>query len=261
MAAVTIKTQLKKAGRVAADILDKAAEIIKPGVSTEEVSQLLEEYSNYLYPAFRLASKGYHGFPAPLCISVNEYIIHGVPSGQIIKQGDLVKVDVVVEYKGWFADTARTYGVGTLSGTAIRLTEATERALQAAIDAARPGNTIGDIGYAVQQCAEQEGFSVMRVYSGHGIGRVMHDEPSIPNFGRPKEGLLLKPGMILAIEPMLFAGASDVETGPDNISIKSVDDSLTAHFEHTVVVTGSGPVIITASDRRGGETVKEERRQ
>jgi len=243
-----IKTQLKKAGIAAAEILLALNEFITEGKSGKDVENFAEDFLNTKYPACNFSCKGYNGFPAALCVSVNENIIHGLPNDIPFNKGDLVKVDLVVDYKGWFADTTRTFIIGDVSDDARRLVETTRKALDQAIAAARPGNTTGDLGHVTQQCVEKEGFSVMRKYCGHGIGRAMHMEPSVPNFGEPGTGEPLYPGLILAIEPMAFMGRPEVETADDGISIKAVDNLLTAHFEDTVVVTEDEPVIITRID-------------
>ena len=236
---------MKKAGKVASRILLELQKIIKQGITGVDINNFAEDFISRYYPRFHLSSKGYNGFPASLCVSVNEEIVHGVPSQKIIKNGDLVTVDIVVDYQGWFADTATTYMIGRVSPKAKKLVETTKLALYEAIKAARPGNTVGDLGYIIQNCVEKEGLSVMKKFCGHGIGREMHMEPAIPNFGKKGEGKKLKEGMSIAIETMVFMGKSDIETTDDGWTVKSSDNSLTAHFEHTVLITKNEPLIIT----------------
>jgi len=237
--------EIRKAGKIASKILVKLRKIIKEGITGVDINAFAERFINRHYPESNLSSKGYNGFPASLCVSINEEIIHGIPSQRIIKQGDLVKVDLVVDYKGWFADTAMTYIVGKVGPDKRRLVEITRGALYEAIKVARPGNTTGDLGYIIQNCVEKEGFTVMEKYHGHGIGRKMHMEPAIPNFGKRGEGEILREGTAIAIETMVFMGRSDIEIADDGWTVKSKDNSLTAHFEHTVLITKNKPLIVT----------------
>ena len=236
---------MKKAGKVASRILLELQKIIKQGITGVDINNFAEDFISRYYPGFHLSSKGYNGFPASLCVSVNEAIVHGIPSQRTIKNGDLVTVDIVVDYQGWFADTAMTYMVGRVSPEAKKLVETTKLALYKAIKMARPGNTVGDLGYIIQNCVEKEDLSVMKKFCGHGIGREMHMEPAIPNFGKKGEGKKLKEEMSIAIETMVFMGKSDIEIADDGWTVKSKDNSLTAHFEHTVLITKHRPVIIT----------------
>ena len=236
---------MKKAGKVASKILFELQKIIKQGITGVDINNFAEDFISRYYPGFHLSSKGYNGFPASLCVSVNEAIVHGIPSQRTIKNGDLVTVDIVVDYQGWFADTAMTYMVGRVSPEAKKLVETTKLALYKAIKMARPGNTVGDLGYIIQNCVEKEDLSVMKKFCGHGIGREMHMEPAIPNFGKKGEGKKLKEEMSIAIETMVFMGKSDIEIADDGWTVKSKDNSLTAHFEHTVLITKHRPVIIT----------------
>ncbi len=236
---------MRKAGKAASRILFRLQKIIKPGIREIDINNFAEDFISRYYPGFNLSSKGYNGFPASLCVSVNENIIHGIPSQRVIRNGDLVKVDLVVDHQGWFADTARTYMVGRVSLEAKKLVKTTRAALREAIKAARPGNTTGDLGYIIQNYIEKQNFSVMREFCGHGIGREMHMEPAIPNFGKKGEGQKLIEGMAIAIEPMAFIGKADIEIADDGWAVKSKDNSLTAHFEHTVLITKNKPLIIT----------------
>ena len=241
-----IKTQLKKAGKAAAEILVELQDFVAEGKTGKEVEKFAEDFLSKNYPACNLSCKGYGGFPAALCVSVNENIIHGLPNDLPFKNGDLVKVDIVVDYKGWYADTAATYIIGEAGADKKRLVNTTREALYEGIKAARPGNTTGDLGYIIQNYIEKEGFSVMRKYAGHGIGRDMHMKPQVPNYGSRGEGAVLKEGMAIAIEPMAFMGKPDVEVASDGWAVSSKDRSMTAHFEHTVLITKNKPVIITA---------------
>ncbi len=239
------RIEMRKAGKAASNILVKLRKVIKEGITGLDINAFAEGFIDRYYPGFNLSSKGYNGFPASLCVSINEGIIHGIPSQRVIKNGDLVKVDIVVDYKGWFADTAATYIVGKISLAEKKLVLTTRKALYEAIKASKPGNTTGDLGYIVQNCIEKEGFSVMKKFCGHGIGREMHTEPAVPNFGKRGEGQILKEGMAIAIEPMAFMGKFDIEIAADGWTIKSKDNSMTAHFEHTVLITNNKPLIIT----------------
>lgn len=236
---------MRKAGEVAARILFELRKIIKQGVTGIDINNFAEEFISRYYPGFNLSSKGHKGFPASLCVSVNEDIIHGIPSKKRIKNGDLVKVDIVVDHQGWFADTAMTYMVGRVSLETKKLVETTREALHRAIKAARPGNTTGDLGYIIQNYVKKEGFSVIKEFCGHGIGREMQMEPAIPNFGKKGEGKRLRKGMAIAIETMVFMGSPDIEIADDGWTVKSKDRSLTAHFEHTVLIAKNRPIIIT----------------
>ncbi len=236
--------RIREACRVVHDVLEELARAVAPGVSTAELDRLAAARARALgaAPAFL----GYHGYPASLCVSVNDEVVHGIPSpGRVLRDGDLVGLDFGVEKDGYFGDAARTVAVGAMPEAAARLVEATRDALAAGIAAARPGNRVGDIGAAVQALVEGRGFSVVRDFVGHGIGRRLHEPPQIPNFARAATGETLRPGMVLAIEPMVNVGAPDVEVLDDGWTAVTADGSLSAHFEHTVVVTENGPEILT----------------
>lgn len=234
---------MRKACSIAAAAQRMLAELIRPGISTLELDQAAEAFisSQGARPSF----KGYDGFPASICVSVNNELVHGIPGSRILLDGDIVSVDVGVEYNGYHGDTAWTYGVGAISAEARKLLEATERALYAGISAAKPGVHLYTISYAIQRSLEDDGFSVVREYSGHGIGRELHEEPLVPNFGPPGRGPLLSPGNALAIEPMASAGERYVRTLDDQWTVVTVDGSLCAHFEHTTVITEDGCEILT----------------
>jgi methionyl aminopeptidase len=232
-----------RAGRVVADTLALLGENMRPGVTTQELDELAEDYirSQGGQPTF----KGYHGFPASICTSPNAMVVHGIPGAYRIEEGDLISVDVGVTLTGFVADSAYTFAVGEIDDETQRLLDVGQAALEAGIAQARAGQRIGDISAAVQRTTEEAGFSVVKSLVGHGIGRSMHEEPQIPNWGEPGRGPMLAAGMTLAIEPMINAGGPDVVVAEDRWSISTADESLSAHFEHTVAVTESGPRILT----------------
>ena len=233
-------------GAVLADCHDALAAEIGPGVTTAHLDALAEELirSRGGVPAF----KGYPGptpVPASICASVNDEVVHGIPNGNPLREGDVLAVDCGVILDGWVSDSARTYGIGTVSPIAARLIEATRVSLELAIDACRVGNHVGDIGHAVQTEIEAAGFSVVQSLVGHGVGRSMHEEPQVPNVGRPGTGPELVEGLVIAIEPMVNIGRHEVILGDDGWTIATRDGSLSAHWEHTVAVTADGPRILT----------------
>ena len=234
---------MARAGRVVGDTLALLGESMRPGITTQELDELAEEYirSQGGEPTF----KGYHGFPASICTSPNSMVVHGIPGDYGVEEGDLVSVDVGVTLNGFVADSAYTFAVGEIDDGAQRLLDVGQAALEAGIAEARAGNHVGDISAAIQRTTEEAGFSVVRSLVGHGIGRSMHEEPQIPNWGEPGRGPLLAPGMTLAIEPMINAGGPDVVVAADRWSISTADGSLSAHFEHTVAVTEAEPRILT----------------
>jgi methionyl aminopeptidase len=240
------RTEIEKmaaAGRVVAETIAHVGEHLEPGISTRELDRIGEEFirSQGGVPT----SKGYKGFPAALCISPNSMIVHGIPGSYRVEDGDLISVDVGVTLDGFVADSAFTFAVGEVSPEAERLLEAGQAALAAGIEQARVGNRVGDISHAVQRATEEAGFAVVRSLVGHGVGRSYHEDPQIPNFGPPGRGAPLQPGMTLAIEPMITAGGYEVFLHDDGWSISTEDDSLAAHFEHTVAITEEGPRILT----------------
>ena len=235
---------MKEACRISAGALQLIGKAIEPGVTTAELDRMAEKYilSQGAKPNF----KNYQGYPATACISVNNEVIHGIPSSKrVIKQGDIVSVDLGALFNGYHGDNAATFACGDISDEAKRLLEATEQSLYEGIRAAVAGNRIGDIGNAVQSFIESKGFSVVRKFVGHGIGTALHEAPEVPNFGSAGRGIRLMPGMTLAIEPMVNAGGYDVEIMPDGWTVLTKDGSLSAHFEHTVAITSSGPKILT----------------
>jgi methionyl aminopeptidase len=237
-----------RAGRVVADTLALLGESLRPGVTTKELDQIAEEYirSQGGVPTF----KGYHGFPASICASPNSMVVHGIPGEYRLEDGDLLSVDVGVTLNGFVADSAYTFAIGSISDETQRLLDVGQAALEGGIAEARAGNHVGDISAAVQRTVEEAGFSVVKSLVGHGIGRSMHEEPQIPNWGEPARGPLLATGMTLAIEPMINAGSADVFVADDRWSISTNDGSLSAHFEHTVAVTDGEPRILTAAGVR-----------
>jgi methionyl aminopeptidase len=238
---------MARAGRIVAGVLSLVRERVAPGLSTWDLDRMAEEYirsHDGAVPSF----KGLYGFPATLCTSINHEVVHGIPSrSRVLKEGDIVSVDVGVCLSGLHADSAFTATVGRVSGGARALLEATQRALAAGIAAARAGGHVGDIGYAVQQVAEAAGYSVVRELVGHGIGAQFHEEPQVPNFGRQGRGPRLIAGMTIAIEPMINAGGPEVRTLDDRWTVVTADGSLSAHFEHTVAITENGARILTAA--------------
>ena len=234
----------RRAGALAAEVLDMIAEHVKPGVTTDELDRLCHDHIVNVQRAIP-ANIGYHGYPKTICASVNHVICHGIPSAKQLKNGDIVNIDVALNKDGWFGDTSRMYFVGQPSTLAKRLVRTTYDAMRAGILAVRPGATLGDIGYAIQTVAHGQGFSVVREYCGHGIGRIYHDEPQVLHFGKPGEGLTLKPGMIFTIEPMINAGKATTKHLPDGWTVVTKDHSLSAQWEHMVAVTESGFEVLT----------------
>src|SRR5215467_8271584 len=234
---------MARAGELVHETLQLCAESLEPGMSMLELDRIAEEHlrSKGGHPT----SKGYRGFPAALCISPNSMVVHGIPSEYVAREGDLISVDLGVTLNGLVADSAVTLGVGEIGPEAQRLLDVCQEALAAGIEQAQPGNRLSDISHAVQVVVEEAGFSVVRSLVGHGVGRSYHEDPQIPNYGPPGRGPLLQEGMTLAIEPMITAGRPEVYVHDDDWSISSVDESLAAHFEHTVAVTPDGPRILT----------------
>ncbi|HXJ30701.1 MAG TPA: type I methionyl aminopeptidase [Gemmatimonadales bacterium] len=235
------------AGKIVADTLALMERSAVPGVSTKELDRQAEEFIRS-HPGARPSFKGLYDFPATLCTSINSEVVHGIPSAKrVLKEGDLISVDVGVQLEGLHADSAATFPVGTVPPEAQRLLQVTKDALAAGIAQAKAGNHVGDIGHAVQQVAESAGYSVVREMVGHGIGSAFHEEPQVPNFGKPKRGARLVPGMTIAIEPMVNVGGAEIRTLSDKWTVVTVDGSLSAHFEHTVAIAENGeqPRILT----------------
>ena len=235
----------RAAGRLAADVLRMIGEHVKPGVTTGQLDQLCHDFIVDVQKAIP-ANIGYHGFPKTVCASVNHVVCHGIPSDKPLKKGDIVNIDVAVIKDGWFGDTSRMYFVGEPSALAKRLVDTTYEAMVAGIRAVRPGATLGDVGYAIQQVARREGFSIVRDYCGHGIGQVYHDDPQVCHFGRPGDGVRLQEGMVFTIEPMLNAGQAATRELADGWTVVTRDNSLSAQWEHMVAVTKDGFDVLTA---------------
>ncbi len=239
---------MRQAGRIVAAILGVLGRQVRSGMKTEELDIITARELERLgaKPSF----KGYRGFPANLCVSVNDEIVHGVPGERVLDEGDIVSLDIGAIFMGFQGDAAVTIGVSEISPQARQLIETTEGALKAGIAAAYPGARLGDISAAIQQYAESRGYSVVREYTGHGIGREMHEEPQIPNFGLPGTGPTLKKGMTLALEPMVNAGDWRTRLGDDLWTVLTADGSLSAHFEHTIMVTDTEPEVLTSLEDR-----------
>ncbi len=241
---------MRRAGLVVAEMLERCREAVRPGVTTAELDHIAAEVVRR-----RGASSsflGYYGYPATICTSVNEEIVHGIPAKRRLREGDIVGIDVGAIVDGWHADAAITVPVGRVSPQAERLVRVTAEALRRGIAAARVGARLGDIGAAVQRYVEGDGYSVVRNYVGHGIGRSMHEEPQVPNYGTPERGFAIKEGLCVAIEPMVNVGAPETRVLDDHWTVVTADGSLSAHFEHTIACTAAGPVILTASPGRAG---------
>lgn len=234
---------LREAGRIVAQCHEALREAVRPGVTTRELDEMAEAFIRKAgaIPTF----KGYHGFPASICASVNDEVVHGIPGPRVLQEGDIISIDIGATYQGYVGDAARTWPVGQISPEAQRLLDVTEASLAAGIEQARPDNRLSDISHAVQACVEKGGFSVVRDYVGHGIGQKMHEDPQVPNYGPPGRGPVLAVGMVLALEPMVNAGAYHVYTTVDGWTVRTKDGRLSAHFEHSVAITGDGPQILT----------------
>jgi methionyl aminopeptidase len=234
---------MRRSGRLVADTLRTLRDKTRPGVTTGDLDRWAESYirEHGGIPSF----KGYRGFPASACISVNEQVVHGIPGERRLEEGDIVSIDVGAVVDGWHGDSAITLPVGKVASESWRLLRATYQALYHGIGKAQPGNRMGDISHAVQRCAEEHGFAVVREMVGHGIGRRLHEAPQIPNHGPPGQGPFLLPGMVLAIEPIVNLGGREVEIGADHWTVLACDGRASAHFEHTVAVGENGPEILT----------------
>jgi methionyl aminopeptidase len=234
---------MRKAGRIAAQAMRALRMAIKAGVTTEELSNIAESF--ILEKGGRPAFKGYRGFPASICISVNDEVVHGIPGKKVLKEGDIVGIDLGVEYEGYYGDIAATFPVGKVDAEAKRLIEVAKEALKVGISQCQVGNHLFDISAAIQEVVEKNGFSVVRQFVGHGIGKSLHEDPQVPNYGERGKGPLLESGMTFALEPMVNAGGWEVEVLSDGWTVVTADGSLSAHFEHTVAVTDKGPWILT----------------
>ncbi len=235
--------RMRKPNRIVAELLDYLGGLVRPGVTTKELDTKAEEFIRKRggKPAF----KGYHGFPATICASINEEVVHGIPGSRRLKEGDIIGIDLGVVMDGFYGDAAKTFAVGKIDSEAKRLMEVTEASLYKGISQAVAGNRLYDISHAVQQHVEAAGFSVVREFVGHGIGRQLHEDPQVPNYGPPHQGPELEEGMALAIEPMVNEGTWQVKVLQDGWSVVTAGGKRSAHFEHTIVITGHGPEILT----------------
>jgi methionyl aminopeptidase len=236
--------KLREANLVVSGILDKLCDAARPGVSTWELDKIAErEIERH---KVKSAFLGYHGYPAVLCTSINDVVVHGIPrKDEVLKDGDIIGIDFGVYKDGWCGDSARTIAVGKISEEARRLVDTTKRALDLAIEKCVPGNRLGDIGATVQNYCESLGFSVVKDFVGHGIGRKMHEDPPVPNFGTAGRGIRLKPGLVLAVEPMVNAGGHDIDVLEDKWTAVTRDRRLSAHFEHSIAITEDGPFVLS----------------
>jgi len=248
---IIIKTEqeiemMRKAGELLANVHKEIAKIIRPGISTYEIDQFVEEYlkKHNATPE----QKGYRGFPYAICASINDEICHGFPRKEPLKDGDIVTVDMVVNLDGWLADSAWSYGVGNISEEAEKLLNVTKKALYIGIEQAVVGNRIGDISYSIQSYVESEGFSIVRDFVGHGIGKDMHEDPQVPHFGRSGRGPRLMEGMVMTIEPMVNAGKYNCTVDDNGWTARTIDGKLSAQYEHTLAITKEGPIILTDQD-------------
>ncbi|MBC7217754.1 MAG: type I methionyl aminopeptidase [Candidatus Caldatribacterium sp.] len=239
--------RIRKSGRILGNVLAKVRELLTPGISTSFIEEVVREYITR--QGARPAFLGYRGFPAALCISINNEVVHGIPRDRVIRAGDLVSIDVGVEFEGFYTDAAFSVVVGNGNPVAQRLVEVTRRALYAGIRQALPGKRVGDISHAIQTTIEREGFSVVRDLVGHGVGRSLHEDPQIPNFGQKGQGTVLEEGMVLAIEPMANEKGYRVKVLEDGWTVVTEDGGLSAHFEHTILVRRGQPEILTLGER------------
>jgi methionyl aminopeptidase len=245
--------RMAAAGAILVKTMNLVAGKLRPGITTGELDKAAEKFirSQGAEPAFQ----GYRGFPGSICASPNSMIVHGIPGSYKLGRGDILSVDIGVVLDGWVADAARTFPIGPVSPVATKLLASTEEALHVAVGECRPGNHLGDVSHAIQQHVESDGFSIVRTLVGHGIGRSMHEEPQIPNYGSRGTGVLLEEGMVLAVEPMVTAGRHGVRVGDDHWAIYSQDGSLAAHFEFTIAVTAEGPRVLTPWHEAGNGRV------
>lgn len=236
---------MAEGGKILAMVLAKIEKMVRPGIATLELDRAAEALilQHKAKPAF----KGYENFPYSLCVSVNEVVVHGLPSGYVLKDGDVVGLDLGVLHKGYNTDMAITVSVGTISFEAKRLLSVTKKAMKLGIKKAKPGNTTGDIGNTIQRYVEDQGFGIVRNLCGHGIGKELHEDPQIPNYGQRHKGTPLKEGMVICIEPMITMGSQELKKSKDGYGYETKDRSLTAHFEHTIAITKKGPLVLTES--------------
>jgi methionyl aminopeptidase len=234
---------MRRGGQLLAATMQHLEESLRPGLTTQEIDEIAEEFITK--HGATASAKGYRGFTGAICTSPNNVIVHGIPDATVVKDGDIISLDVALQFEGFHVDNAKTYAVGDVDPAKKRLLEVTEAALEAAIEQCRPGNRLGDVGYAVEQVATGAGYSVVREYVGHGVGRAFHEDPQIPNYGPPGRREVLAPGMTLAIEPMVNMGAAQTKLLDDGWTVITADGSLSAHFEHTVAITADGHEVLT----------------
>jgi methionyl aminopeptidase len=241
--AASVEAIMREAGRHVAEVLQILRDALRPGIVELELDEIVRrEYKKRnLIPTFL----GYHGYPATVCVSINDEIVHGIPGKREINDGDIVSIDLGCTHKGFVADCAFTVGVGDVSLENQRLIDVCKEALQRGIEASRGGCRIGDIGYAIQTYVEAEGFAIVREYVGHGVGRQMHEDPQIPNYGNPNTGTVLRPGMVIAIAPMVNVGTWRTRRDDDEWTVRTLDGSLSAHFEHSLAITDGAPEVLT----------------
>lgn len=234
---------MRDAGKIVALTHQELKKYIQPGITTRELDAMAEKFilSQEAFPSF----KGYNGFPGSICASVNEELVHGIPSDRVLQEGDIISLDIGAYYRGYHGDSAWSYPVGAISEDAEKLLDVTEKSLYIGLEEANPGERLSNISHAIQQYVESHGFSIVREYVGHGIGKNLHEAPQIPHYGPPNEGPILKPGMVLCIEPMVNAGRRYVKTLTDNWTVVTIDGKISAHFEHTVAITETGFEILT----------------
>jgi methionyl aminopeptidase len=238
---------MRRSGKITSGVLTELLRAVKPGMTLREVDRMAERGIRERggVPTF----KGYHGFPASICASVNEVVVHGIPGDRRLVDGDILSIDIGTTYEGYVSDSAATVAIGNVSEAARRLMRVTQECLMLGIARMQKGNRLSDIGHAVQQHAEENGYGVVRALVGHGVGKQMHEEPQVPNWGAGGTGITLRPGLVLAIEPMITEGVYDVETLKDGWTVVTADGKLAAHFEHTIALTDDGPRILTLRDR------------
>jgi len=235
--------RMRESNMIVGDILSGLKDLVQPGVATLELDAYAEAETirRKAIPAF----KGYRNFPYTLCVSINSEVVHGFPSKRVLSEGDIVSIDFGVLYKGYYGDSAATFAVGAVSKEATRLMKVTRKALYRGIEHAMPGKRLGDISSAVQKTAETEGYGIVRDFVGHGIGTALHEDPQVPNYGRKGRGIELKPGLVIAIEPMVNEGTYEIRIQPDGWTVVTKDGRLSAHFEHTIAITDNGPIILS----------------
>ena len=235
--------KLRRAGQITGEALLMAGEVIKPGMTTKELDNIIRKF--YTSHGAKAGFLGYGGFPGAACISVNDEVIHGIPGPRKLVEGDIVSVDTGAYIDGYYGDSCKTFAVGEISENAKALLKSTEESLYIAIEMAKPGIRLGDIGAAIQKYNESNGYGVVREYVGHGVGKNLHEEPEVPNFGKEGHGVKLQAGMVIAIEPMINEGTAKIKVLPDGWTVKTLDGKLSAHFEHTIAITSTGNVVLT----------------